>query len=199
MTMKLRRALFCLALLLFVACSGLAATGKGGSGGSGSGGSGGGRDGGQVDDAGHDTSGGSCWRASDCRSGTFCTTAGQSVCGGACAIVTHPCASDSDCASDGAIPQICVVEPCVCGLTNMGCLDGCASNADCGPGESCGSNHHCGPIPCGAAGQSCPTDFACGTSGTCARKGCTTDSQCSKACVEGLCYGAPGTCQIEAP
>jgi hypothetical protein len=28
---------------------------------------------------------------------------------------------------------------------------------------------------------------------------CTTDSQCSKACVEGRCYASPGHCQIEAP
>jgi hypothetical protein len=42
-------------------------------------------------------------------------------------------------------------------------------------------------------------DFACGTDGTCARKACTGDGQCSNACVEGRCYGSPGHCQLAVP
>jgi hypothetical protein len=206
-----RSALLCLPLLQLAACSGSTpggSQGNGGSGSTGSGGStssggssgtGGGLDAGASRDSGHDTSSGACWSFADCRSGSTCTPEGQSVCGGACPIVTHPCASDSDCASDGAVPLICVVEPCVCGSTNLGCLAGCSADKDCGPGETCGANHHCAPTPCGAAGQTCPADFACGTNGTCARKGCSIDSQCSNACVEGQCYDRPGHCQIEAP
>jgi hypothetical protein len=216
-----RSALLCLALLRLAACSGSTLGGSQGNGGSGglggsiasggsvgsgggvgtggSAGTGGAHDAGASTDGGHDTSSGACWSSADCHSGSICTPEGQSVCGGACPTVMHPCASDSDCASDGAVPLICVVEPCVCGPTNMGCLAGCSADKDCGPGETCGANHHCAPTPCGAAGQSCPTDFACGASGTCGRKGCTIDSQCSNACVEGECYDRAGRCQIEAP
>src|SRR5947199_2592039 len=144
-----RAAAIWLALAPFVACSGTSSNGSSGSGGSGggggnhgSGGAGGAHDGGAPADGGHDTSSGSCWAFADCHSGYQCVVPGQSICGGACAIVSHPCASDSDCPTDAGGPQICLVEPCVCGPTNMGCLGGCSTDADCGPGESCGANHH---------------------------------------------------------
>jgi hypothetical protein len=205
-----RSVLVGLVLTSLVACSGSSSGGSGGgsggdatggssgSGGSNMGGSGGTHDGG-PNDAGHDTSSGSCWQQSDCHSGASCTAPGSTVCGGACVSVTHPCASDTDCASDGAVPLICDVELCVCGPTNMGCFAGCSTAGDCGPGQSCGSNHHCGSIACGGAGQTCPADFSCGSGGTCARKPCTSDSQCSNACVEGSCYGSPGHCQLAVP
>ncbi|HVV51374.1 MAG TPA: hypothetical protein VHO06_17015 [Polyangia bacterium] len=189
-----------LAILAVLACSGQAATHDGGgTGGAGAGGVGGARDGGHLNDAGHDTSSGACWTASDCHGGSFCTLPGQSACGGACPTVTHPCSVDSDCAGDAAAPQICVVEPCVCGPTNMGCLAGCLHDADCAQGESCGADHHCAPTACGGGAPSCPTDFACGAGGTCARKRCTSDGECSSACVEGQCYDRPGSCQLAVP
>jgi hypothetical protein len=81
----------------------------------------------------------------------------------------------------------------------MGCLAGCTGDTDCTEGESCAANHHCGPIACGSAGPACPVDFSCGTGGTCVRKSCTGDSQCSNACVEGSCYHEPGHCQLAVP
>jgi hypothetical protein len=209
-----RGALLGFICLTFAACSGSSAantrdasgtggvgnggtTGTGGLASGGTTGSGGAHDA-AVNDAGHDTSNGSCWALSDCHGGSFCTVPGQSVCGGACPAVTNPCSSDSDCATDAAVPLICVVEPCTCGPTNMGCLAGCAANADCAEGESCGSNHHCAPIAC-TSGQGCPTDFICGVASTCVRKSCTSDSQCSNACVEGGCYKEPGHCQLGVP
>jgi hypothetical protein len=163
---------------------------------SGSGGGHGTHDAGAFNDAGHDTSNGTCWTVSDCQGGYVCEPPGQSVCAGACLAVLDPCSSDSDCATDAAVPLICVAEPCTCGPTNLGCSFGCAADPDCPEGESCGANHHCAPIACSAAGQACPPDFTCGADGTCARKPCSSDSQCSNACVAGRCYQAPGRCQL---
>lgn len=39
----------------------------------------------------------------------------------------------------------------------------------------------------------CPTDFEC-AGGSCGRKGCAADANCSGYCVNGLCYSTPGTC-----
>lgn len=196
-------ALFAAFWLPLVACSGCSGgtggtSGTGGAGTGGTTGTGGTHDAGALNDAGHDTSTGSCWAQSDCHNGASCVPPGQAVCGGACPTVSHPCTSDTDCASDAAVPQICVVQPCTCGPTNMGCLAGCTADSDCAEGESCGANHHCAPIACGS-GQACPPDFTCGDAGTCARKSCTSDGQCSNACVEGTCYHAPGHCQFPVP
>jgi hypothetical protein len=185
-----------------VACSGsmltTGGTGGSGSGGNATGGNGSGGSGGSPVDGGHDASSGACWQQSDCHVGSFCTVPGQSLCGGACPIVTNPCSVDTDCATDAGVPLVCVVEPCVCGPTNMGCVAGCSTDADCGEGEACLTNHHCGPIQCGV-GIACPTNFVCGDGGACVRKACTSDSQCASACVEGLCYSRPGSCQLEVP
>jgi hypothetical protein len=201
-----RRAIAGLLWLPLLACSsgstGGGAGGTSGTGGAANGGmtgTGGAQDAGPPNDAGHDTSGGGCWIASDCRGGAFCSPPGQTVCGGACIPVTNPCNSDSQCATDAGAPKICDIVPCSC-PTNMACVAGCTSSAECLEGQSCGANHHCVPIACGSAGQTCPTDFVCSTSaGTCVRKPCTSDSQCSNACVLGSCYRSPGACRLAVP
>lgn len=179
---------------------GAAGTGSGGSAG---GGAGAGHDGGSSDaHLAHDgagTSNGPCWSASDCTSGAFCAIPGQQLCGGACIGVTHPCSADTDCASgDAGAPSICDPVPCSC-PAGKACRPGCGGDGDCGPESSCAGDHRCAPRACTAASGSCPTDFICGSTGTCGRKGCTLDTECSNACVEGACYGTPGTCRLPAP
>lgn len=174
-----------------------------GYGGSAGGGAGGGHDGGSSDARpAHDragTSSGPCWSASDCTSGASCTIPGQQVCGGACIGVMHPCQVDTDCAnSDAAAPSICDPVPCAC-PAGKGCQPGCSGDGDCGPGTSCGSDHRCAPRACTATSGSCSSDFTCASNGACARKGCTADTECSNACVEGACYGTPGTCRLPVP
>jgi len=188
-----RSALIALIWLPLLGCSGSSGTGSGGMTGSG-----GARDAGALNDAGHDTSSGACWVAADCHNASFCSPPGQTVCGGACLAVTNPCTADPVCATDAGVPRVCEIVPCSC-PTNMGCVPGCTSTADCLEGQSCGADHHCAPTACGGAGQTCPTDFVCGTGGTCARKACTSDGQCSNACVLGSCYHGPGYCRVAAP
>ncbi len=169
--------------------------------------------GGQSRDAGHDTSAGACWGNSDCPILEACVAPGQILCPWAvCLTVAHPCTSDSDCASDAGVPQICELDPCVCGsgqpecptscaadAARMGCTAGCARDADCDPGQACGTDHRCAALACGAPGQTCPADFVCGSGGTCAHRSCTSDSECSKECVEGYCYASTGRCQSQGP
>ena len=158
-------------------------------------------DGGRLLDASHDTSAGACWSPSDCNYSSFgssCVFPGETACG-ACIIAMNPCTSDSDCVGDGAVPRICTTQPCVCGGTGLWCTDGCTQDSDCGAGQTCRADHHCGAIACGAQGQACPTDFTCGSGGTCVRLTCTRDTECSNACVEGQCYASPGRCQNHIP
>src|SRR5579863_1665662 len=186
-----------LALLLFagvVGCGSMlpGSNGAGGTGGHGPGG-GSGAAGGSQGHGGAGGIGGPCWATSACVFG-ICAGPGQQVCGGICVIDPPACMVDSDCSAIDASwsgPSICGPVPCSCG-TPMGCQPGCTTDADCSTGQSCGSDHHCSATAC-ATGATCPVDFTC-SSGRCARKTCTSDSDCSASCVEGACYGMPGTC-----
>jgi hypothetical protein len=168
------------------------ASGSGGGAGHGTGGGAGGVDG-SVGHGGAGGIGGPCWASSDCGFG-ICAAPGQQVCGGICVKDPPSCTVDSDCAAIDASwsgPSICGPLTCPCGATT-GCQPGCSTDADCATGQGCGSDHHCAATAC-AADAACPVDFTC-TSGHCARKTCTSDSDCSNACVEGGCYSTPGTC-----
>jgi hypothetical protein len=175
----------------------------GGHTGSGGGAAGGARDGGTVNDGGPDAAG-ACRANSDCRSGALCVAPGQVLCGGICTPVTNPCTTDSDCAPDAAVPLICDYDPCACDQAKR-CVPGCVSDADCAAGLICNANHYtnhrCGLVICGAGMPACPANFACDDSlqPVCARSTCTTDSQCSGACVDDSCYAAPGQCQFPTP
>ncbi|HLK90994.1 MAG TPA: hypothetical protein VKZ18_13935, partial [Polyangia bacterium] len=72
------------------------------------------------------------------------------------------------------------------------------SDADCYWGDTCGADHHCRITTCGVGMPPCPTDFHCvgvqGLVGHCYANACTTNSDCSRACVNGTCAGAPGQC-----
>lgn len=196
-----------LALALGGGCSSSLPVGGGGgaghggeTGGGGTFGGRGGRDGGQTDGLSHDGAGGvggPCWVQSDCPLYATCSSPGPRPCPGVCEQSNAACQVDSDCAAFDAgtdAPLVCDLLPCGgCGVP-MGCLPGCGTDADCALGTSCGGDHRCAPSPCAPGGASCPIDFTCGSNGVCARKTCSADSQCSKACVLGACYGAPGTC-----
>ena len=137
--------------------------------------------------------------ASQCREDGDCDVQEQSTCvppGGPapCAAACPPteCASDSDCQADG--PSFICEGAWQCGECAAGvkiCIPGCVDASGCNAGEVC-TAHRCVPASC-QSDVDCPTDFAC-AGGSCGRKTCTTDANCSGYCVEGLCYSAPGTC-----
>ncbi|HVT10404.1 MAG TPA: hypothetical protein VHO67_23245 [Polyangia bacterium] len=182
----------------------------GGAGGAASGGAGGTAGGGTAGTAGQNgrggaggANGGPCWSANDCGQSATCSPPGASVCGGACIPVQHPCHADTDCAGDAATPAVCEDVPCAC-PSATGCVPGCSTDADCAEGESCKSTHHCGPMACGpGTAATCPTDFVCAiieaTAGMCVRKSCSSDAECSGACVSGQCYHAAGNCRLPVP
>ena len=127
----------------------------------------------------------------------YCLAPDEPLGCGTCQYGTDECAFDRDCASDAGSSvgrKICDVAPesrCFCMPTRI-CLVGCRTDTDCQTGQGCNSNHVC-KKSC-AVGAACPVDFTCGTDGFCQIKMCTSDSECSAACVKGTCYGTFGTC-----
>jgi hypothetical protein len=181
--------------------------GQGGGGGSTGGSIGGGGQAGTSTDAGsaHDTAGtlhAPCWTETDCApSGNFCIPPDRYRCGSVCVTAQPPCTTDSDCVGIDAAwtgPSICDAVICGCSAANRGCQVGCTRDGDCLAGTTCGSDHHCASIACTPTSGSCPTDFICGSAGICARKTCSSDTECSNACVEGACYESPGSCDWPA-
>ena len=162
------------------------ARGTGGAAG-GRGGAAGTQDGGTAQDGGHDMAG-----------GPRCLGPGEVLCGGTCTPVTNPCTADQDCASDAAVPQVCNTDPCACSDHPRRCMPGCVTDADCGEGLTCrSSDHRCSIVYCASGQSACPANFTCDTfflAPECVRTMCTTDSQCSGACVGGQCYPSPGHC-----
>lgn len=148
-----------------------------------------------------------CWSDSDCATPAFqppppsyCLAPDQSsTTNYGCPVCFTPpttCATDGECASQGPT-SICAVPGCSCSGTKT-CLPGCATDADCATGQSCGTDHRCAASPCGPGAPACPTDFTCGAGQTCARRACTTDGECSGACVIGRCFDRAGTCTLPA-
>jgi hypothetical protein len=161
----------------------------GGAGGSGSGGAGGGV-----------TKGTPCSSIADCGnlSTMTCRAPGEFLGCGNCIPGTSTCANDSDCVPDAGTTtakMICDVVPrtsCSCEPAPRKCVSGCRSAADCAVGEGCNSLR-C-ERTCVPGDGTCATDFSCNTSGFCARNSCTSDAQCSVACVKGYCYDSRGQC-----
>jgi hypothetical protein len=187
-------------------------TGSGGAGGVGSGGAGGVNGGGAGGGSGIDASvdkpkpgmGTPCESQDDCGTTTllFCRTPGDPYGCGTCQRAVAECSSDADCAPDGGATtkRICEIPPsslCYCSPVKV-CIVGCRTNADCGVGQGCNEAHSCEKTCAAAADGGCSLDFACSASGFCRRRACTTDSQCSAACVNGACYNTRGACQPPA-
>ena len=144
-----------------------------------------------------------CSSQVDCgiSSGMFlmCRAPGESMGCGACRMGTGDCSTDSDCVGDGgstAGTMICAPAPrsdCYCNGATF-CAPGCRTNAHCGPGQACNPSHSC-QNTCVAGDGTCPVNYSCGASGFCEQNSCTSDSECSGFCVNGLCYQTRGTCE----
>ena len=125
-----------------------------------------------------------------------CLAPDASVGCGLCQAVTDACAADADCAPDGGVmpaTQICDFAPstsCYCHPTKI-CQPGCRTSADCPVGQACNPDYRCQTT---CAPGSCPADFSCGADDFCHRDTCTSDAECSAACVKGACYDRPGSC-----
>lgn len=143
-----------------------------------------------------------CESQSDCGpnpTALYCVAPGEPRGCGICLNPANPCTSDAECVPDGGSggdTKICDAPPadlCFCRLVKI-CVAGCRSNSDCASGMACDTQHTCQKA-CVAGDTSCPVDYACGSSGICVRKACTSNAECSAACVKGACYSSRGTCQ----
>jgi hypothetical protein len=147
-----------------------------------------------VDGGGADADGG-CHSQADCNGGLFCKRVEDPLCGGA---QFDMCQTNDDCKEIyDAGPQVCVLTQCGGHM----CEDRCASDASC-TGYVTGSvvcsqtSGLCVPKPCSQSSE-CPTNFSC-TNNACQPTQCTSDSQCTGACVNNLCSSAVGTCMPPA-
>lgn len=136
---------------------------------------------------------GRCRNAKDCKSSSFqlCLATGESA---GCGIDGGPgeCSTDDTCKSKSA-GTVCELTLCAGGQ----CVPACTAATVCPEGQACGALGHCAPMTCGATSP-CPRNFSC-TSSTCLRKSCASDGDCGgRACVNGHCYDALGTCASPA-
>jgi len=179
-------------------------SGPSGSGGAG-GGAGGKGGGGGAAGSGMPGQGTPCSNHEDCRGNQpflMCWAPGEFMGCGDCGWGQSDCLTDADClvyvtASSG--PLICDPAPadiCSCRAVKI-CQRGCRAKSDCPSGQGCTLGHQC-QNTCVPGDGTCPVDFSCGADGFCARTSCTTDAECSGACVKGACYGRPGVCDYPA-
>ncbi len=141
-----------------------------------------------------------CRSGADC-AGELCVNPDEFRCGGACNPQPGNCAVDADCNADRAGaggPAICEPIRCACSGAPRACVPGCITSDDCDQGQTCTvATGRCQPTACSAAAP-CPLDFDC-TAGACQRRSCTSDVACDGYCVEGLCRGGLGECQLPQP
>lgn len=144
--------------------------------------------------------GASCCHANaDCAEGS-CVAPGEQVCGGACNPQEDECSSDRDCQTGVGPLFICEPVPCACNGGARACTAGCLMNEDCGAGEMCmPQTGRCEPLGCGTDPVApCPPDFDC-VDEKCRRTACTDDLPCDGFCVDQLCQGSLGVCQLPPP
>ena len=171
-------------------------TGGGGGGAAGTGGTIGGRGG----TGGTPVPGTPCSSNQDCGVGFIltCRAPGEFLGCGTCLPGQSNCSIDADCAADAGTSggkMICDPGPgasCLCPGTLI-CVAGCRAKSDCPSSQGCNNLHQCQDT-CAPGEITCPVDFSCGTDGFCRRKSCTSDAECSGACVKGACYGTRGSC-----
>lgn len=119
--------------------------------------------------------------------GIRCFAPGEMNCAGP-APPEDECALDSDCTSSET-PVIC--EPLGhCGATL--CVPGCSGAEDCGEFEECGDDARCAPKACDDE-TPCGGNHGC-VNAICARRACTSSSECAGYCVKGQCHETPGDC-----
>jgi hypothetical protein len=146
-----------------------------------------------------------CHSNADCGSLLSCSPGGQPSGCGVCIAPPNPCNVDSDCQviNDAAATQPMVCGPggpCTCGVGGKtgSCIPACHVATDCAADEACGASGHCVAKPC-TTDADCPStsslDYACSAAKTCAPKSCTTDADCgAHFCVNNTCYPQPGSC-----
>jgi hypothetical protein len=141
-----------------------------------------------------------CSTNQDCGPGftLTCRAPGEFLGCGTCRQGSGNCGSDTDCAADAGTTGgklICEPAPsssCFCPNPSI-CQAGCRAKSDCPSNQGCNRLHHC-QNTCVPGDGTCPVDFSCGADGFCAQTSCTTDAECSGACVKGLCYSSRGSC-----
>lgn len=142
---------------------------------------------------------GACLSDSDCGSSEYCLPPGASrPCGIAC-MVERTCESSADCPEG----NVCVeaLGPCCSAGDPLSsqCIPECTAGS-CGEGLTCGTDGLCAAISC-TDGWTCPMHTTCTGTGDahgCSRDTCTGSGECGEGgfCVDGRCYGTPGTCTL---
>ena len=133
-----------------------------------------------------------CSTNQDCGPGfaLTCRAPGEFLGCGTCRQGTSNCGSDADCAADAGTSGgklICDPMPstsCFCSDPFI-CVAGCRAKSDCPSKQGCNRRHQC-QNSCVPGDGTCPVDFSCGAEGFCGQTSCTTDAECSGACVKGL-------------
>ena len=138
-----------------------------------------------------------CSAAEPCQASTgSCTQPGVTLGCGACNTMPGDCTGDAQCSTHGP-HQICEPIQCSCNGA-MACAMGCVDDTPCTEGQTCDlAAARCKPRACSAAAP-CPGNFDC-TSGSCARRTCTSDLDCDGYCVDGACFTQRGSCQQPVP
>ncbi len=147
-----------------------------------------------------------CRSTGDCASSESCVPPGVPRACGICAPVPLECDGAADCGEG----EVCVREnvPCSCEpVLGALCRPACTTDS-CAEGERCGSDGACEPIACDE-GWVCPDNTRCSAetgpalavdAHGCFRIACASDIDCDcGACIDGLCYDGPGTCQPPVP
>ncbi|WP_157069760.1 hypothetical protein [Sandaracinus amylolyticus] len=126
---------------------------------------------------------------------------------GICRPAEHQCEVDGDCGPG----SFCVerAASCLCdGATQRVCEIDCrtAESDPCAAGERCGSDGRCrvlsceGEWTCGVNQRCTPGADAPTDAHGCSRVACDTALDCDcGACIDGLCYDGPGTCEPPVP
>ena len=143
-----------------------------------------------------------CSTNQDCGPGfaLTCRAPGEFLGCGTCRQGTSNCGSDADCAADAGTSGgklICDPMPstsCFCSDPFI-CVAGCRAKSDCPSNQGCNRRHQC-QNSCVPGDGTCPVDFSCGAEGFCVQTSCTTDAECSGACVKGFCYSTRGIVRV---
>jgi hypothetical protein len=127
-----------------------------------------------------------------------CARVEDPQCGGAAP--PQECSTDGDCADGGADAGalICITE--TCGARR--CVARCTSDAACPSNPSgalaCSSaSGQCVAKPCMQSSE-CPTNYTCDANHVCLVKACTSDADCTGACVNRQCSATIGICRAPA-
>ncbi|HIA01461.1 MAG TPA: hypothetical protein EYN66_06055 [Myxococcales bacterium] len=139
---------------------------------------------------------GQCMSGKDCSNFELCAAMDAPPMCGICFSPPTTCDGDASCKKDNA-DYICKSVICACSGEKE-CQAGCSVNPEqCKSWEVCDLSGHCSAMACAQAGDCLPA-FEC-NAGSCARKSCKSNDDCSAWCVKGKCYSEPGKCMMPPP